>query len=210
MLIATFGPTTAWQGRTIAYEAGRFVLQDHGDIPAEALLDYDRQGQIAWAYPGLREWVQGLVLPAAGTSSSRLDGALVRGRGKPFPAWGVAALVLGAVVMGGAFLASILVPMFLVQHSMATDSAVREGVHSIQVGLQSYAVDNGDAFPDPGLVSAAGMGRYVDTWPDNPYTGAPMQLGTSPGDFTYTLSADGMSFELVGYGKYGTPVITAP
>lgn len=56
MLIATFGPTTGWVGKTITYESERFVLEGHGPIAAQDLVEYDRQGHIEWAYDGLREW----------------------------------------------------------------------------------------------------------------------------------------------------------
>lgn len=61
MPIATFGPSTAWAGKTITYDDGRFTLEGVGPIPAAAVLTYDRQGQISWAYDGLREWVQQLA-----------------------------------------------------------------------------------------------------------------------------------------------------
>ena len=41
-------------------------------------------------------------------------------------------------------LAAIAIPMFLNQRDKAKDAGVKEGVHSIQVGVQSYAVDNND------------------------------------------------------------------
>ena len=44
-------------------------------------------------------------------------------------------------------LAAIAIPMFLGQRDKAKESAVKEGVHSIQVGIQSYAVDDNDAYP---------------------------------------------------------------
>lgn len=58
MLIATFGPTTEWNGKTITHDDGQFMLEGHGPITASAVLDYDRQGHLVWAYDGLREWVE--------------------------------------------------------------------------------------------------------------------------------------------------------
>ena len=52
MLVATFGPTTAWQGREIIWDADHFILVGHGTIPAAGLLDYDRRGQLIWADVG--------------------------------------------------------------------------------------------------------------------------------------------------------------
>ena len=61
LLVATFGPTTGWVGKTITYEDERFVLQGVGPIAEGSVLDYDQQGHLVWAYAGLREWVQGLA-----------------------------------------------------------------------------------------------------------------------------------------------------
>ena len=60
-IVATFGPTTGWAGKTIAYENQQLVLEGHGPIRAEGVLEYDRQGHLVWANAGLREWVQGMV-----------------------------------------------------------------------------------------------------------------------------------------------------
>jgi hypothetical protein len=61
IVVATFGPTTGWVGKTISYEDGRFSLDGEGPLTAADVLAYDRQGHLAWADVGLREWVQGIV-----------------------------------------------------------------------------------------------------------------------------------------------------
>jgi hypothetical protein len=58
MLIATFGTTTGWAGKTITFDNGQYVLEGHGPITAQAVLEYDRQGHLTWANDGLREMVQ--------------------------------------------------------------------------------------------------------------------------------------------------------
>jgi len=51
-------------------------------------------------------------------------------------------------------------------------------------------------------------------WPDNPFTGEPMQAGKGPGDFSVTFIWYGYpsglpdAFELTGYGEDGRPVAT--
>ena len=75
MLVATFGESTGWAGKTIRYEGGQFQLEGFGSIPAQAVLDYDSKGQLVWAYAGLREWVQqveqaGRATLAPGASAS--------------------------------------------------------------------------------------------------------------------------------------------
>ena len=46
MVIATFGPSTGWMGRTITYESGRFTLEGQGPIAAADVLAYERQGHL--------------------------------------------------------------------------------------------------------------------------------------------------------------------
>ena len=58
MLVATFGTTTGWAGKTITFDNGQYVLEGHGPITAQAVLEYDRQGHLTWANDGLREMVQ--------------------------------------------------------------------------------------------------------------------------------------------------------
>lgn len=57
MLIATFGPSTGWLGKTITFENNTFVLQDHGPITASDVMHYDEQGHLEWANDGTRAWV---------------------------------------------------------------------------------------------------------------------------------------------------------
>jgi hypothetical protein len=52
MIIATFGPTNAWAGKT-THDDGRFVLEDVRQITAQAGVQHDRQGYLGWASDGL-------------------------------------------------------------------------------------------------------------------------------------------------------------
>ncbi len=54
-------------------------------------------------------------------------------------------LLIVIVIIG--ILAAIAIPMFLNQRKKAKDAGVKEGVHSIQVGIQSWAVDQNDVYP---------------------------------------------------------------
>jgi len=120
-------------------------------------------------------------------------------------------LLIVIIIIG--ILAAIAIPMFLGQRDKAKEAAVKEGVHSIQVGIQSWAVDHNDLYPDN--ASQTTLGNYVDNWPKNPWTQNPMATNsTNQGDCNYTLDpknhgvAD--NFQLVGYGKGGTAIITVP
>jgi hypothetical protein len=57
MLVAKFGPSTGWVGKTITHEDGVFILQDHGPITSESVMYYDQQGHLEWAGAGMRAWV---------------------------------------------------------------------------------------------------------------------------------------------------------
>ena len=70
IVVATFGSTTGWVGKTIAYENQQFVLEGHGPTSAEGVLEYDRQGHLVWANLGLREWVQGIVASRQAASAA--------------------------------------------------------------------------------------------------------------------------------------------
>jgi type IV pilus assembly protein PilA len=109
-------------------------------------------------------------------------------------------LLIVIIIIG--ILAAIAIPMFLSQRSKAKDAAVKEGIHSIQIGVQSYAVDNSDTYPaaiatSGVLVDASGK-AYVDNWPKNPFTNVLMKDSTASGDYTYTIPASN-TFRLVGH-----------
>ena len=102
-------------------------------------------------------------------------------------------LLIVIVIIG--ILAAIAIPMFLNQRVKAKDASVKEGVHSIQVGIQSFAVDNNDAYP--ALVDVAKapalVGAQVDQWPNNPFVAAatPMASSANLGDFVYVPTTVG-------------------
>jgi hypothetical protein len=57
MIVARFTAATGWAGKQIGYDNGQFSLEGHGPVTAQDVLNYDAQGQLAWEYDGLREWV---------------------------------------------------------------------------------------------------------------------------------------------------------
>jgi type IV pilus assembly protein PilA len=120
-------------------------------------------------------------------------------------------LLIVIIIIG--ILAAIAIPMFLGQRDKAKESAVRGGVHNIELGIGSYAVDNGDTYPATGSVDKTSMVDpggvpYVDNWPQNPWTSVDMDDSTGEGDYTYTKTSTG--FTIVGRGRGGVGIFTAP
>jgi len=109
-------------------------------------------------------------------------------------------LLIVIIIIG--ILAAIAIPMFLNQREKAKDAGVKEGVHTIQIGIQSYAVDTNDTYPATASV-VADITSYVDTWPQDPFNNEDMvNAGDAdhddPGDFTYALAASGDDYTLTG------------
>ena len=88
MLIATFGPTTAWVGRQVTWDGREFVLERHGPISAADVMAYDGGGHLVWVNDGTRAWVgskaRGPVRPeAAATATSAADSNASPARERP-------------------------------------------------------------------------------------------------------------------------------
>jgi type IV pilus assembly protein PilA len=118
-------------------------------------------------------------------------------------------LLIVIIIIG--ILAAIAIPMFLNQRDKAKEATVKGGVHNIELGIGSYAIDHRDTYP--GMVSKATLVDanhvpYVDHWPQNPWLGGDMVEGTDPGDYVYTKVSD--TFTLVGLGSDGTGIFSAP
>ena len=166
MLIATFGPTTAWNGKTIVHGDGRFVLSGYGPVSPGAILEYDRQGHLVWANEGSRAWVLDLAQRAEPVQPPRA----ARSRR-------VAVLVCLGVVLAVAILVAVTIPPYLHYREAERAAAVREGMRTLRTGLEDFFADHGNAYPLPSVVTEAGLKVYVRPWPVNPYTGRPMTQG---------------------------------
>jgi hypothetical protein len=69
VIIATFRPMTHWPGRAITYEGGQIFIEGRGPVTANAIMYYDRCGNLTWAHAGLRKRVEALATPAGPPST---------------------------------------------------------------------------------------------------------------------------------------------
>ena len=82
----------------------------------------------------------------------------------------------------------------------AKDVAAKAAVLAVATGVKAHVATTGEAPVD---ASQATLGSYVSPWPDNPFTGAPMQPGASPGDYIYRQLGGG-AYELSVYLSDGS------
>ena len=112
-------------------------------------------------------------------------------------------LLIVIIIIG--ILAAIAIPMFLNQREKAKDAGVKEGVHAIQIAVQSFAVDNQDVYPTVAEVAGAPFIASLDPWPENPFTGAAMANQNVLGDFVYAVN--GTDYNLLGVTSAGDFVV---
>ncbi len=92
--------------------------------------------------------------------------------------------------------------------STSPDDEVRSALTRIQVGVLTWSSEHGGLFPPASEVTADGeVGPYVDPWPVNPFTGAPMRTGSAEGDYAYEQLDAGRSYRLTGFLSDGATVV---
>lgn len=102
------------------------------------------------------------------------------------------------VIIVIAILAAIAIPTYLSQREKAKDAAVKDAVHALQVGVQSYAVDHDDTYPASGSLETL-RGGYVDVWPTDPYQGGDMDYSASAQPGSYSYVSTGEAYQLTGW-----------
>ena len=81
--------------------------------------------------------------------------------------------------------------------ALSRDAQVKQNVRLLKTYIDGYAAGRSYVFPAASVVKKGG-GLTAPVWPVNPWTGKPMAPGPGRGAYTYTPSADGASYTLVG------------
>ena len=68
----------------------------------------------------------------------------------------------------------------------AKDVAAKGEIMMVKTGVAAYTATSGAA---PPMASQDILGSFVDPWPKNPWTQAPMAPGKQPGDIVYAPGA---------------------
>ena len=100
----------------------------------------------------------------------------------------IAALALCALLVAGVVAAcgakDIETPTGTID--IAKDVAAKGEIMMVKTGISAFAVTNGAA---PPMATQDVLGSYVQPWPNNPWTKAPMATGKQPGDIVYAPGA---------------------
>ena len=129
-------------------------------------------------------------------------------------------LLIVIIIIG--ILAAIAIPMFMNQRQKAKDATVKEGLHSVQIGIESWSIDHNANYPDTGnigagVAEAVGVGlERLSPWPKDPYAAdatTPMSEGVTAGHFDYVAVASGAvnsGYTLKAFGAGDAPVLAYP
>jgi hypothetical protein len=104
----------------------------------------------------------------------------------------VIVLLLAGVAAAGCGLQDQAVENTSGKIDVAKDAAVKAQIMMIKTGIQAFIASSNTL---PADASQATLGGFVDPWPTNPFTNAPMQQGDGVGDYVYTPGS-GIAFTL--------------
>ena len=112
-------------------------------------------------------------------------------------------LMIALTVIG--ILSGILLPNFSKIRLKAKESAVKSAAHTLQLALESYALNQNGIFPSGTDAGIATIGTTLVTaedlaeLPTNPFTNAAYTDTDSDGKITYTY--EDSSYTITAYGK---------
>jgi len=136
-------------GQVVTHDGESFFL-DGERIDAVRLMEYDRLGDLAWEYDGLREWVQAIAdRSASGQAQSVSAPSAGTGRQEAPIAYAIGRIIRTIRRQPGAllFLAVVVAVLVLAIQSTLPDSPE---------GIWVARLDNGDPF----FIMEIGDGRY--------------------------------------------------
>jgi hypothetical protein len=93
-----------------------------------------------------------------------------------------------------------------VTETQYADAATGFGLNAIRRGLAMWKAGGAKKYPPPAEVKPTGMLGKMIAWPNNLFTGQPMQPGESEGDYTYKQLDGGRKYSLVGHLSDGSTV----
>jgi prepilin-type N-terminal cleavage/methylation domain-containing protein len=115
-------------------------------------------------------------------------------------------LVVIAII---SIIAAFMVPNFMGVQDRAKEAAVKAVMHSVQLGIESYNMEN-EAYPMGNNISLKQLitdylaqGGYVTAIPNNPFTGKPYDEGDKAGKIVYVYDDTTSQYKLVGYKRNG-------
>lgn len=95
------------------------------------------------------------------------------------------------------------------QEERANVLRVEQGFDALRAGLRRWAREHGGSYPTKGKVQPFGpLKEYVQPWPENPYSGAPMLPGRGPGRYTYERLNGGGAMRLAAHVAQGADFVT--
>ncbi len=93
-----------------------------------------------------------------------------------------------------------------VSETQYADAAVGFGLDAIRRALAMWKQGGGKKYPPASEVTPTGMLGGMTSWPNNLFTGEPMQPGEGKGDYTYRQVAGGTQYSLVGHLSDGSTI----
>jgi type II secretion system protein G len=106
-------------------------------------------------------------------------------------------------------LSYFLVPRLLGTQDRAKDAAVKAVMHSVQISIESYNIEN-DTYPVANNISLRNLcenylmpAGYIGAIPKNPFTGSEYAETDSAGKIIYNFDMNTGAYSLAGYNRSG-------
>jgi prepilin-type N-terminal cleavage/methylation domain-containing protein len=114
-------------------------------------------------------------------------------------------LMIVVVIIG--ILAAIAIPNFISMQMRAREGRVKANMHTLQTGVEDFAILNDSRYPDGGAADGAIVESLLNgtVVPENPFSGAATTINwggaaTSQGDLGYAVPGLNQ-YDITGYGE---------